>query len=81
MADSSPARRSPRPAHAGRGTTVSSAGKSINNGDANDDSVTLTNFTGPSNGGTAVITMTNPDLTTATWTITAPKETALDPQP
>ncbi|HTW21845.1 MAG TPA: prepilin-type N-terminal cleavage/methylation domain-containing protein, partial [Mycobacteriales bacterium] len=59
------------------GTSGLVTGKSINNGDANDDSVTLTNFTGPTNGGTATITMTNPDLTTATWTITAPKETSV----
>ena len=53
------------------------SGKSINKGDSSDDSVVLTNFVGPTNGGTAVITMTNPDLTTDTWTITAPKVTAL----
>jgi prepilin-type N-terminal cleavage/methylation domain-containing protein len=53
------------------------AGQSINAGNATDDSVQFTNFVGPSNGGTAVITMTNPDLTTASWTVTAPKVTAL----
>ncbi len=53
------------------------SGKSINKGDSTDDSVVLTNFVGPTNGGTAVITMTNPDLTSDTWTITAPKVTAL----
>jgi prepilin-type N-terminal cleavage/methylation domain-containing protein len=55
------------------GTSSLVSGKSINNGDANDDSVSLTNFVGPSNGGSATITMTNPDLTSDTWTITAPK--------
>jgi prepilin-type N-terminal cleavage/methylation domain-containing protein len=55
------------------GTSSLVTGKSINNGDANDDSVVLTNFVGPTNGGTATITMTNTDLSSATWTITAPK--------
>ena len=49
------------------------AGQSITAGNTTDDSVHFNNFVGPSNGGTATITMTNPDLTTATWTITAPK--------
>jgi prepilin-type N-terminal cleavage/methylation domain-containing protein len=55
------------------GTSSLVSGKSINNGDANDDSVSLTNFVGPTNGASATITMTNPDLSSDTWTIVAPK--------
>jgi prepilin-type N-terminal cleavage/methylation domain-containing protein len=55
------------------GTSALVAGNSVNDGDPVDDSVSLTNFVGPSNGGSATITMTNPDLTSDTWTITAPK--------
>jgi prepilin-type N-terminal cleavage/methylation domain-containing protein len=50
-------------------------GQSINNGNATDDSATLNNFVGPTNGGTATITATNPDLSSATWTVTAPRVT------
>jgi prepilin-type N-terminal cleavage/methylation domain-containing protein len=53
------------------------SGQSINNGNATDDSATFAGFVGPTNGGSATITMTNPDLTTATWTITAPQVTTL----
>jgi prepilin-type N-terminal cleavage/methylation domain-containing protein len=53
------------------------SGQSINNGNATDDSVSLNNFVGPTNGGTAVITVTNPDLSTDTQSITAPKVTGV----
>lgn len=58
-------------------TSALVTGKSINNGNTTDDSVVLNNFVGPTNGGTATITETNPDLSSATWTITAPKVTAM----
>jgi prepilin-type N-terminal cleavage/methylation domain-containing protein len=36
------------------------------------DEVVITNFSGPTNGGTATLTLTNPDSSTATYTIAAP---------
>lgn len=44
-------------------------------GVAGPDQLAVANFTGPTNGATKTLTLTNPDSSSATWTITAPTAT------